>query len=98
MPGHPRSDATSLALHAEVARRLRADPALVRVARARVDRWDAHPFYTAAWTALLDGPLDTLCELLVSDDERARDLRQATPFAGVVDNATRMRIWREVNR
>jgi hypothetical protein len=98
MTGHALADATSLALHREVASRLRAEPSLVGRARERVAGWGdgAHPYYRDAWTALLDGPLDALCALLESDSERARELRQASPFAGIVDSATRWRIWRSV--
>ena len=96
MPGHPLADRTSLALHTEVARRLRSDPALVARAAARLDVWDAHPHHTAAWRALLAGPLDVLCEVLEGEDERATELRSASPFAGALDAATRWRIWRAV--
>lgn len=96
MPGHPLADRTSRALHTEVARRLRDDPSLVARAAARVAVWDAHPHHTSAWRALLAGPIDALCDLLEADDDRATELRSASPFAGVLDAATRWRIWRAV--
>jgi hypothetical protein len=34
--------------------------------------------------------------MLKDSGERARALRQASPFAGFIDNATRLRIHREV--
>jgi hypothetical protein len=52
--------------------------------------------YAEEWARVLAGSLDEACALLVDDSERARALRQVTPFAGVVDARTRWRIWREV--
>lgn len=97
MTEHDVAAATSIALHREVARRLAADPGVLESARARVMGWqdEVHEHYRVAWTQLLAGPLDALCAVLVEDSERARDLRQTSPFAGVLDPATRWRIWRE---
>ena len=97
MPGHARADHTSLVLHREVARRLRARPELLERARARVLAWgdDVHPVYRSRWLELLERPVDDLCAVLEADTEEARDLRQTSPFAGVLDSATRWRLWRE---
>lgn len=95
--GHRRAELRSLALHREVARRLRADPTLVDRAKAWLEaHTEVHPHYASAWRVLLDGPLEELCALLESDDERGRDLRQASPFAFVLDARTRWAIWRSV--
>jgi hypothetical protein len=97
---HRLAEARSIALHEEVARRLRADSALLEAARARVDGWLAsgavHPRYALAWRDLLSSSLDEVCAAIVDPGERARALRQSTPFAGVVDPRTRWRIWRAV--
>ena len=97
---HRLAEQRSLALHAEVARRLRERPELLDAARARVAGWlrDAtvHPHYAGAWRELLDQPLESVCEQILGDDQRLRDLRQCTPFAGVIDPRTRWRIHRRV--
>lgn len=100
MAGHELADRTSLALHRAVAERLREDPSLVARARARVvaslaDR-QLHAYYGERWLTLLDGPLDVLLAELTSSSEAAQALRQTSPFAGVLDPATRMKIWHEV--
>lgn len=74
---------------------------MVARASAKVDRWitEGGPVsarWALRWRDLLDGPRADLLELLVADTEEARDLRQVTPFAGVVDSAERWRILREV--
>jgi hypothetical protein len=100
MHGHHLAEERSIALHQEVAKRLRADPRQVAVARARVASWlrtgEVSSHYALRWQAILGLPLDDLCAFLVDPSREARDLRQCTPFAGVVDPRTRWRIWREV--
>lgn len=100
MDAHRLAEARSLALHGEIASLLRADPRRIEPARARVRHWIASGSvsgsYAEAWVRLLDGPLESLLGTLVEDSERARALRQVTPFAGLVDPRTRWRIWRTV--
>lgn len=97
---HELAEERSLALHAAVARRLAEDPALLEKARSRVERWLAdgsvHPDYARAWREILSRPLAEITGLLADRGERARGLRQVTPFAGVVPPRDRWRIWREV--
>ena len=96
---HRLLEERSLALHREIARRLRENPALVSQARANVERWAAEgtlaPPYADAWRRLLDGPLDALLALLIDESEHARALRQTTPFPFVVSPQDRWRLWRE---
>ena len=84
-------------LHAAVAERLRADPALVKRARERVRGWLASgdQSYAAGWAEILDCPMEELCALLVDPGERMRAFRQSSPFAGVLDPQTRWRIMQE---
>ena len=97
---HQLAEERSLALHREIGRILLRDAAALDLARSRVAGWkrdrSAHPFYVERWSRLLDGPIETLLAVLEDPGEEARALRQATPFAGVVDARTRWRIWREV--
>ena len=48
--------------------------------------------YAEAWSELLDGPLDDLVRALLERSERMHDLRQVSPFAGVLDARTRWRL------
>lgn len=97
---HELAEQRSLALHRLVAERLRADPSTLGMARDRVARWltdgSTHPAYARAWADLLGGPFDRLLEALTDPGERASDLRQCSPFAGVIDSRTRWRVLREV--
>ena len=95
---HALAEARSLALHERVAERIAEDASLVDAARARVRRWrDAglmHPRWAARWSTLLDLPLGQLRAALLDPGQEGRDLRQSSPFAGVVPPRERWQIWR----
>jgi hypothetical protein len=97
---HRLAELRSLALHREIAGRVARDPQLVGEALARLARMRAsgalHPALCDAWTSALAGPREELLRVLVEESERARELRQSTPFAGVVPPRERWAIWRRV--
>ena len=89
---HELTDEISLAMGRCVATRLRRHPELLQVARENLDRWTRLNANApgllrcyAEWRGILDRPLDETCELLSSDNEEARRLRQNSPFAGVLN-------------
>jgi transcriptional regulator with XRE-family HTH domain len=96
-----REERRSLALHRSIAARLAADPEGVltrarknlRMMRRANDDGSAEPWFTE-WERLLRGSISGVIEALVSRDERARDLRQVTPFAGVLTDAERRAAYR----
>lgn len=100
MNRHRLAEERSLAYHAVVAERLARDPALLAAARARVRRWlerePAAPFYAREWAHVLALPSDRIAAFLVDRSERARELRQSTPFAGALSPRERWRIWASV--
>jgi hypothetical protein len=79
---------------------LTADPSLIAQARLRVLGWQrtgsVHPRYVESWRQLLELPAAALVAALAERSERMHDLRQVSPFAGVLDARTRWRIHREV--
>lgn len=95
-----RAERRSLALHRAIMAKLAADPGgvlvkarrnLVVMRRANQDG-SAEP-WLAEWGRLLRGPIASLVEVLVSTSQRARDLRQVTPFAGVLSDEERRAIY-----
>jgi hypothetical protein len=46
--------------------------------------------YFDAWQSLLDGSSEDLTRVLLSTDSVARDLRQASPFSGVLSDEERL--------
>jgi len=99
---HRLAEERSLALHTLIGERLATEPALLEHARARVAAWRVHgsvaPPYLEQWSTLLAGPVDAIRVLLADPSERARELRQVSPFAGAVDPRTRWRVWKRVRR
>ena len=99
MASHAEAEQRSIALHRAVAERLRADPSLLDRARARVESWSAdgtvHVHYVNAWRDVLSRPFDDVLAFIVSDGERACELRQVSPFAGILAPRDRWRILRE---
>ncbi|RMI12718.1 DNA-binding protein [Cellulomonas triticagri] len=60
-----------------------------RHARGRPAVW------LAQWQDLLDGPVDDLLDALTSPSQRSRELRQNSPFAGVLTEDERAAVLRE---
>lgn len=91
-----RDQERSLWLHRVVAGRLSMDPdAVLTTARTNIATMrQAHRNTSAMawidrWASLLDGPLDVLLETLTALSTAARELRQNSPFAGVVPEEDR---------
>jgi hypothetical protein len=96
--GHRRAELRSLAYHRAIAARLRrpmVDEAARRVRRwreeGRVDRR-----YATRWLDLLERPVHEIRRVISADDQRGRDLRQSSPFAGLLSEPERRKILEEV--
>ncbi|HEY2013683.1 MAG TPA: hypothetical protein VGH38_09300 [Bryobacteraceae bacterium] len=95
--GHQRIDQRSLALHRAIAEKLRRHPELLDIARDNLHRWSqargrSQPYWDA-WAEILKLPLPEILDLLVEESERMTAMRQATPFAGVLEPAERWAIY-----
>lgn len=92
--GHRTTERRALAYHRIVAERLNrqmVDEARERIERLAVDR-HLHPRYADRWRQLLSRPLPDVAQAISADDEEGRDLRQNSPFAGVLNEQERRRI------
>ena len=94
-----RDQLKSLWLNHGVAGRLVADPGYVLdLARTNLARMrQAHARGQAsrwldAWETLLDGPVEDVLEALTSRSPRSRELRQNSPFAGVLNPDERLQV------
>ena len=101
-----REERRSLSLHCEIAQRLLDKPDVV-LAKARenlqtmrhanadgsADRW------LDVWGQLLaTGSVAAIVAVLTSDDEHSRELRQNTPFAGVLTDFERRSVYERFRR
>lgn len=95
--GHQRIDRRSLELHRAIGARLRAHPELLEIARDNLARWSAmngrsQPYWDA-WGEILNRPLPEILSLIEEESERMTAMRQATPFAGVLEPAERWAVY-----
>lgn len=93
-------DQRSLALHRHVVNKLQRQPDAMARVRATLARWrtqvseNTQP-YLAEWQAALDAGDEVALALAVEDSERARALRQCSPFCGVLTEAERLAVLRQ---
>jgi hypothetical protein len=97
--GHRRAEWLSLVYHRAVAQRL--DDQIVQEARHRLRQWRAEqridPRYAAKWEEILSRPTAQIAKLISRDDQKTRDLRQNSPFAGALSEPERERILEAVD-
>ena len=95
---HQLAGERSLAFHREIAQRLLRDATILDRARQRVRGWmveNPNRPYVTQWARVLEGTAESVADFLVDPSELAQELRQSSPFAGVLDPRERWRIWRE---
>jgi hypothetical protein len=104
MVDHSHLDARSLALHQAAVAKIRQHPALFERVRATLARWreqricpSAQP-YQREWESLANLGMEACLAVAIEDSERARTLRQSTPFAGILDNHERIAILKAFAR
>jgi transcriptional regulator with XRE-family HTH domain len=103
VPPLTREDRRSLALHGAIAERLRQDPEPV-LARARASLLRMQTLHPGArplldeWRMFLQRPLEALVPVLLDPSPWGRDLRQVTPFAGVLSARERAEGYRRFAR
>jgi transcriptional regulator with XRE-family HTH domain len=99
VPALTREDRRSLALHEAIAQRLIEDPVAV-TERARktlslmIERHPGAAPLLTEWDAILRRPVSEVADLLLDPRPRARDLRQVTPFAGILSTAERTEVYK----
>jgi hypothetical protein len=100
---HKKLEEQSLALHREIAQRIRKKPDLLTGVRDRLLKDIGSGRFSISvtqamqeWQDILNtGSLEQILELLVDPGENARRLRQSTPFAGILTQEERRRILEE---
>ena len=96
--GHGRADLRSLAYHRALARGLRRG--MVDDARHVLWKWRDQgridTRYAEQWEDVLSRPVADIRRILTEDTQRGRDLRQNSPFAGMLSEAERRRILQDV--
>ena len=94
---HDRLERRSLALHRAVAAKLRERPELLAIAFENLDRWSqmgsrSQPYWDT-WQSILARPLEEILTVISEDTPRMTELRQSSPFAGVLEPKERWHIY-----
>jgi hypothetical protein len=97
--GHGRAERRSLAYHRTLAKRLRRP--LVDEALRLLWKWREQQRiderYAEQWEQVLRQPMADVRGIIGEDSQRGRDLRQNSPFAGMLSEAERRRINEEID-
>jgi transcriptional regulator with XRE-family HTH domain len=93
----------SLAVSEAVAQRLVAEPEpVIAAARRNIGRMRKAATHEHPWLDIWEGLLDLgpvyVAMMLTSKDQFARDLRQSSPFAGVLTDEERLAAVRDIKR
>ncbi len=97
-----REEEKSLRLHQALLTPMLAEPDVVlSKAHDNLDRWTSMhrpdgmtSRYFDEWKRVLAGGLDAIVDVVNSPSQEARELRQNSPFAGVLPDETRRRVLR----
>lgn len=91
---HRIAELRSLAYHRALAAELRQP--MVDEARRKLQRWTREeridPCYAQAWQSVLAQPMEAIREAITADDEQGRNLRQNSPFSGLLSQQERRKI------
>lgn len=96
--GHRRAELRSLAYHRALARRVgrrEIDDALHLIWKWR-DQSKIDARYADQWEGVLGRPIAEVRRTISEDSDSARDLRQNSPFAGMLSEAERRKILQEI--
>jgi excisionase family DNA binding protein len=97
-----REEEKSLRLHQALLTPLLSEPtAVIAKAHDNLDRWTSmhRPDgmtvrYFEEWKRVLDRGLDAIVDVMLSPSQEAKELRQNSPFAGVLPDDTRRQVLR----
>ena len=95
---HRLLEARSLAMHAVIARKIERDPTLLAIAHRNIERWltrwkEGPPAWLKEWQQMLKHPWQEVAALITEPSEHGARVRQSSPFAGVLTNEERWRIY-----
>lgn len=92
-------DLFNLMLHRVVAEKLRQNPHFVlQFAGNNLDRWAKknNNFALSEWREILENrTLEEIIEIISKDTDQGQRLRSSSPFAGILSEEEREKIWSE---
>ncbi len=103
MPQMTREDRRSLAFHQAIVKRLRKEPAAI-LGRTKMNLGRLLKMHPGArkllsqWQDWLNLPLEELIAKMLDPFPEARDMRQVSPFSGVLDPKERARVLQQFRK
>jgi len=101
MRDHDAIDRRSLTMARRIVEKIDGDPVRGGLAHARqvCERWVSHGNVPAReWLRILDRPWEEIREILLSEAEESKRLRQSDPFCGILTPQERWQIYRDALR
>ena len=102
---HELVDRVSLEMARRIAARLGADPSLLQVARANLNRWKQQHRESPSllrcdleWEEILLRPLNEICRILCDETDEGQRLRQNAPFTGILSQEEVKQIKKEFRK
>lgn len=85
-------------MHCRIVQKISREPGLLDRAKANLKRWSAKselpmPRYLKEWQEILDQPWSVIAEQITNMSEDASRLRSSSPFAGILSEAERAKIY-----
>ena len=95
---HRLLEARSLAMHAVIAAKIMRDPDLLAKPRENIERWSRRfgknpPRWIGQWQRVLTRSYREIAALITDPSEQGAQLRQSSPFAGMLTTEERRRIY-----
>ena len=98
---HVRIDRRSLDLHRLIADKIRQQPDLFALPVENVKRWKMKykvaPVCFDEWAEILDQGMERALAVATEESDRATELRQSSPFSGILSPQERWRFLKEWN-
>jgi hypothetical protein len=102
---HVELDRRSLEMHRLIAAKIRANPALLATASSNIERWHSTSTrgpcrHLTEWAKLIEQGMDIVLAVAIEDSEYATELRQSSPFPGILTQSERLEFlkrWREAH-
>ena len=94
--GHAWIDARMLDMARLIVHRIDEDPSLLNGARENLKRWRSRGELSRAnceWEKILERPWSDIREFLLDESDEGQRLRSSSPFAGIVTEAERLKIF-----
>ncbi|MBO2925387.1 hypothetical protein J5H75_27340 [Pseudomonas asiatica] len=90
---HELHEQYSLEAHRLVAKKLFADPGLLDVAKANLAKIASElsdsSIAVQEWNIILKCKVESICEFITQDNDHLRELRQSSPFSGIISETER---------